>query len=471
MKITIQMVVETDEALPPASVELLTLHRETLHLETLGLSLEESRQVLFSLQQQLTEHQAEAFTQQAQLCPHCQQRRARKGRHQITMQTLFGKVVLNSPRFYACPCESDQPGSFSPLAHCLPERTTPECLYLQTKWAALLPYGVTTQLLEEVLPLQVSPTSLKRHLYQMAERCEQALGEEQFSFIEGCPRDWKTLPDPEAPITIGLDGGYIHVRDKTHRKAGSVEVIVGKSIPGEQPAKRFGFVQGYDTKPRRRLFETLKTQGFQRNQTLCFLSDGGATVRDLQFYLSPQSEHLLDWFHITMRLTVMQQSILGLPDSLPDNHSRLQMSDELERIKWFLWHGNVFQALRTVDDLSETIEMLHTMTRLPNLAKLSKSLPEFRTYIAANRAFIPNYGDRYRYGEIISTAFVESTVNQVISKRFVKKQQMRWTKRGAHLLLQVRVQVLNDDWQTTFLNWYPHMSSHGQASLPHQAVA
>lgn len=42
-------------------------------------------------------------------------------------------------------------------------------------------------------------------------------------------------------------------------------------------------------------------------------------------------------------------------------------------------------------------------------------------------------------GEVISTAFVESTINQVVSKRMVNKQQRRWTPRGAHLLLQVRV--------------------------------
>jgi hypothetical protein len=40
---------------------------------------------------------------------------------------------------------------------------------------------------------------------------------------------------------------------------------------------------------------------------------------------------------------------------------------------------------------------------------------------------------------------VESTVNQVISKRFCKKQQMAWTPRGAHLLLQSRTRVLNGD--------------------------
>jgi hypothetical protein len=44
---------------------------------------------------------------------------------------------------------------------------------------------------------------------------------------------------------------------------------------------------------------------------------------------------------------------------------------------------------------------------------------------------IPNYGERYRYGETISTAFVESTVNEVIAKRMVKKQQMQWSHQGA----------------------------------------
>jgi len=45
-------------------------------------------------------------------------------------------------------------------------------------------------------------------------------------------------------------------------------------------------------------------------------------------------------------------------------------------------------------------------------------------YIEANQAFIPNYGDRYRHDKTIATAFVELAVSYVVSKRFVKKQQM-----------------------------------------------
>jgi len=49
-------------------------------------------------------------------------------------------------------------------------------------------------------------------------------------------------------------------------------------------------------------------------------------------------------------------------------------------------------------------------------------------------------------------------VNQVVSKRMVKQQQVGWTKHGAHRLLQARVQVLNDDLRTTFGAWYAEWS-------------
>ena len=63
--------------------------------------------------------------------------------------------------------------------------------------------------------------------------------------------------------------------------------------------------------------------------------------------------------------------------------------------------------------------------------------------IENNKGFIPNDGERYRNGERISTGVVESTVNQVVSKRFCKKPKMPWTKRAVHLQLQTRVKTLN----------------------------
>ena len=55
----------------------------------------------------------------------------------------------------------------------------------------------------------------------------------------------------------------------------------------------------------------------------------------------------------------------------------------------------------------------------------------------------------------MSTAFVESTVNTVVGKRFSKKQQMRWSRAGAHLMLQTRTRVLDGTLRTRLQSWYP----------------
>jgi hypothetical protein len=226
---------------------------------------------------------------------------------------------------------------------------------------------------------------------------------------------------------------------------------VGKSLQENYDPKRFGFVTDHDQKPKRRLYETLRAQGLQMNQAIAFLSDGGDTVRNLQYYMSPVAEHILDWLHVTMKLTVMLNIAKGLPE-----YEELEcVPGELERIKWFLWHGNTYQALETLRFLEMDLEMYELEDEV--VAKLYKHVHEFAVYIRNNREYIPNYGDRYRYGETISTAFVESAVNELISKRMVKKQQMRWTKEGAHLLLQTRVKTLDGDLRDKFVEWYPGM--------------
>ena len=94
-----------------------------------------------------------------------------------------------------------------------------------------------------------------------------------------------------------------------------------------------------------------------------------------------------------------------------------------------------------------------------------------RTYIRNNRGSMPNYGERYRQGETISTAFVESTINQVLSRRFVKKQQICWTLKGAHLLLQTRTKVLNNELDDVFRRWYPKFRPVAQPSVTERKVA
>src|SRR5664279_5982670 len=107
----------------------------------------------------------------------------------------------------------------------------PELQYLEIKFASLMSYGLSVELLTEVLPIadEINHTSLRRQLHHVAERIEGELGEEQFQFIEGCPNDWAKQSPPGPPLTVGLDGGYVHASDQKSRTEGWwFEVIAGK---------------------------------------------------------------------------------------------------------------------------------------------------------------------------------------------------------------------------------------------------
>jgi hypothetical protein len=147
-------------------------------------------------------------------------------------------------------------------------------------------------------------------------------------------------------MTVGIDGGYV----RAAHKEGWFEVIAGKSVVAfrreaedeTSSAKCFGFVQTYDNKPRRRLWELMKSQGMQENQQVVFMSDGGETVRRLQEYFHPCSEHVIDWFHITMRLTVLQQQTKTLKAEQPEVGQ--EVAKQLESVKHLLWHGDAEEA-------------------------------------------------------------------------------------------------------------------------------
>jgi hypothetical protein len=468
MKITLQLVVCDDDGHEETFTDAVVLEKACQRIEHLGLTLAEAKQTLTVLQQHLVEQQTAAFVASHAQCEHCGKALGIKGYHTRTFRTLFGTVTLTSPRLYHCRCQPRQTTTFRPLNALVTEAVAPELLFMETKWASLVSYGLTAQALKDFLPVDatLNATTVQNHTLAVAQRCEDELGEEQWAFVEGCPADWETLPIPDGPLTVGIDGGY--VRDWDEKKS-HFEVIVGKSIlafrredEADIPSSKcFGFVQTLDTKPKRRLFEVLQSQGHQMNQQITFLSDGGDTVRDLQLYLNPHAEHLLDWFHLAMRLTVLQQTAKGLPDQTRDAEEAYPLRDpvvrDLERLKWYLWHGNVYKTLQVIHSIEMDLDAAVATSGHATARKLLKAVAEFHTYIENNKRFIPNYGERYRSGERISTGFVESTVNQVISKRFCKRQQMQWTKRGTHLLLQTRVKTLNQELRAVFQRWYPDL--------------
>jgi hypothetical protein len=478
VKFKIQVVVESDSGETQLIQEVLEIEKGNLQPENLGLTLAQSKELLLQTQRSIVEQQIAEYQKQHELCSHCGNKLLHKDKRTITHRTPFGKLKLQCHRLFHCACSEQVTRSFNPVATLLKERTSPELLYLESKFASLMSYGMSSKLLQELLPIEgeINPTSIRNNLHSLGKRLESELPAEAGILFEGCQRDWEKLPKPDLPLVVGMDGGYVRSYDRKSKKAGNFEVIAGKSIKADGASKCFGMVYCYDTKPQRRVFEVLKSQGMQMNQQVTFLSDGEKIIRDLQYYLNPNAEHILDWFHITMRITVMKQIAKGInKEDVETGISSESIQKDLTSLKWYLWHGNVLKGLSKIEDLIDSASALASddYDQEPSLEaeKLCSHLKEFETYISNNDQYIPNYGERYRNGERISSSFVESTVNQLISKRFVKKQQMRWTPEGTHLLIQVRTQVLNDEWISKFQQWYPgfRVDSKQNQLMPHPA--
>jgi hypothetical protein len=193
---------------------------------------------------QITEWQADQ-----RACPGCRNRRSVKGHHPIVFRTPFGKLRSASERVRICPCTQSPTASVSPLAELLRERFSPEMVYLETKFASLVPYGLTVRLMDEVLLLDrpIGTERVRRHLFRVAEAHEAELA----SAPTNLTIDERTEPNNALP-----DG------------QGWFEAIAGKSLVSfhrdgqdrDPSGRRFAFVQTVDDKPRARLVDTLRQQ-------------------------------------------------------------------------------------------------------------------------------------------------------------------------------------------------------------------
>jgi hypothetical protein len=126
-----------------------------------------------------------------------------EGNHTLSIRTVFGQLTVRSPRLHHCACRPHETKTFSLLAELLPNRTLPELLFLETKWASLMSYGMTSKLLQDVLPIDepVNTFTVRQHVADVAERLERELGDEQFCFVEG---GLTNFPLPMVRLRSGL---------------------------------------------------------------------------------------------------------------------------------------------------------------------------------------------------------------------------------------------------------------------------
>jgi hypothetical protein len=149
---------------------------------------------------------------------------------------------------------------------------------------------------------------------------------------------------------------------------------------------------------------------------------------------------ILDSFHIAMKFRAIEQSAQKFPDLLAPNGGSVQ--DETASAKWLTWHGKGSEA---VERLKSIHDMLGLAREDAAYRALWWNLRGAYWYLESNAQYLVSYGWRYRRGMPISNSIAESAVNELVSLRCAKKRPMRWTNKGAYLLVQVWVAVLNGE--------------------------
>ena len=408
---------------------------------TLGLSIAEGKAVLATIQAHVVKDHITRHGQATAPCETCGHPRTSKDYYTSSFRSIFGTVPMRVRRFNTCPCEVSGQKTVSAL-FTGKYPVAPELRYLTAKLAALMPFGKVADFLDEVLPL-----STKTHVSTVRNRTRR-VGKRLLRSHAARARP----PRDVEHLVVGLDGGYVR---KRHRCPGrTFEVVTGRICSGGVRATRFAFVRDGTPAGVATLAQALREHGVtdDTRQHITVLSDGDGGLRAIQRSAAPAADHVLDWFHIAMRWQHVHQLATGLQRHGGSAEASSWLLDHIVRAKWALWNGQVIKTFRHLAELRAW-----TWTAPANeawLRQLRTHLWDLTRYLDANADSLPDYGTCYRAGVPISTAFAESAVNEIIARRMIKKQQMRWNRDTVQPFLTVRVAVLNGALEPAFRSWH-----------------
>ncbi len=424
--------------------EVARIERDDLAvLETLGLTLDEGKRLTAATQAEIVRAQVSTVGERFRWCEHCGAKLLSKGYYPATFRSVYGDVGVRIRRPQACGCRAGEvePKSFAALFRT--GGVAPELAYIAAKFAALVPFARVGDLFAELLP--VGGAANAGTVRNRAMRVGATVA--TLTVADALPLE----PDAITPaVIVGLDGGY--VRSRHWRPERNFEVITAKVIDASGTQHRFAFAHNGGAAGD--FAHALVRAGVRRSTPSTVLSDGDAGLWNLQRAVLPGATVVLDWFQIAMRFEHVLRAATGVGAGSIDAHLAALARRDIERAKWCLWHGRWQRCLVKLVTTYRWTEA-KCIRDATGIETLRRHLRDLIDYLEANTATLVNYGDRRRRGEPISTAFVESAVNEIVLRRMIKKQQMRWNRWTVQPFLDVRAAVLNGTLEGMFRRRYP----------------
>jgi hypothetical protein len=255
-----------------------------------------------------------------------------------------------------------------------------------------------------------------------------------------------------AAVAVTLDSTFIRSCEDGERhlevRVGNVETETGGRPSTRGRGQVFGAVAKTDTDVKVLICQSLDAVGRTDDTVLTAFTDGCSGLRRILADAGITELPILDWFHIGMRLQHLKQTASGLS---ADNAARVAAKAvivaEVERPHWRLWNGKAKDAQISIDRIRAVVhhfqgEQGERKSIAPS-RKLWTALHALDGYLTGQSDWMVNYAERHRAGLRVGTAITEGTANFLVNRRMNKSQQMRWSRRGANLLLQVRCAVYN----------------------------
>src|SRR4051794_38663470 len=402
------------------------------------------KQLTAALQAQIVPAQVAMTGERRRGCVACGRGLASKGHYPAKFRSLFGDVSVRVRRLLVCPCQGPGEAKSFAALDLGKDAVAPELAYVTAKFAALAPFSKVATLLSELLPVsgaQNAGTVRNRTL---------RVGQDVV-----LPRPTKNAELPAAqaagPVVVGLDGGYVRSR---HRPERHFEVVAGKVIDARGAQHRFAFARNGQATASEAFRQALAAAGVRADTPATVLCDGDAGLWRLQREALPGAMIVLDWWHAAVRFEHALQAARGLGAGTADTHLADAAVCTLDRAKWCLWHGRWTGCRGKLSALCRGMKRKHVRD-VAGLDRVQRRVGDLLGYLERNRDALVPYAARRRRGEPISTAFVESAVNEIVAKRMTKAQQMRWNRATVQPFLDVRTAVLNDTLEDAFRRRYP----------------
>jgi hypothetical protein len=413
------------------AIDVATIARpdDLAEIANLGLTLAEGKRLLAALQQEIVAAQARDHAVRRPDCRSCGAVCRVKDYRDHAVATLFGQVGVRLPRFRCAGCGGIEAGIEWP-SHC---RSTPELDQLQAHLSALMTYRMAAEVMAQMFPVDAgnNPETLRCHTLTLgAELRDQAA----------------VQPDTTASaITVTLDSTFIRSCEEGERH---LEVRVGNVETETGGRQVFGAVAKADTDIKALIHRSLDAVGRSEDTVLTAFTDGCSGLRHILAEAGVTETPILDWFHIGMRLQHLEQIANGLSADDPARAAaKAVIVEEVDRLHWRLWNGKAKDAQISIDRIRLVMHHFQDeQSQRKSIApsrKLWTALHALDGYLTGQSAWLVNYAERYRAGLRVGTAITEGTANFLVNRRMNKSQQMRWSRRGADLLLQVRCAVYN----------------------------